>query len=235
MTKISFQNISSTTLFNFTDTYEHLVSNLEKGFYCGDIYEKLPFSNKIGYRVPMVCFCDLPLGQIKEHLVWYGSFGIGIKRDYARENGVNPVWYIHKDNPVIKKAYHSKNRVELASSSILPYLKQFLGYQKNLNKEEHLKKFYDEREWRYVPQEPIYPAELMDKGSHLINEEYVELKKRKTVMPIDLSKIEYIIVDKEENKIKLYKVLDKLSKKSGVRYENLVSSIITCTQIRKDF
>ena len=102
---ISYQNLSSTTLFNFTDTFDHLVSNLKNGFYCGEIYEKLPIKNIVsGYRVPMVRFCDIPLGQINEHLEWYGNFSIGIKRDYAREvHGINPVWYLHPDNLILRK------------------------------------------------------------------------------------------------------------------------------------
>ena len=100
----TYQNLSSTTLFNFTDSYSHLVSNLENGFYCGELYEKLPLKPKAaGYRVAMVCFCDIPLGQIKEHLGWYGNFAIGIRREYARTHGINPVWYMHTDNIVLKK------------------------------------------------------------------------------------------------------------------------------------
>ena len=74
----AYNNLSSTTLFNFTDEFIHLKDALENGFYCGDIYEKLPFGENLGYKVPMVCFCDIPLGMIKHHLSWYGEYSIGI-------------------------------------------------------------------------------------------------------------------------------------------------------------
>lgn len=92
--------LSSTTLFNFTHTFEHLEDNLLKGFYAGTTYEKLPKRNN-GYSIPMVCFCDIPLGMIKEHLDWYGNFGIGIKRTYARKHGVSPVFLcsLRQQNP----------------------------------------------------------------------------------------------------------------------------------------
>lgn len=236
-TESNHQNLSSTTLFNFTDTFEHLVSNLKNGFYCGEIYEKLPVKNTVlGYRVPMVCFCDIPLGQIKEHLGWYGNFAIGIKRDYARTHGINPVWYLHNDNLILKKLYNSKDHIELRESPILPYIKQFMGFQKISNGTEKMKKFYDEREWRYLPQEDKYRAQLILKGTHKNNEALVESTKNATFMPLKLDTIEYIIVNNEENKILLYDVLKDLSDNDdSVSYEKLISSILTRNQIRKDF
>ena len=93
--------ISSSTLFNFTDSIDHLVNNLKYGFYCHNTYEKLPLKNN-GYRVPMACFCDIPLSLISEHFDWYGRYGIGIKRTYARQNGVKPVWYVTSESNLVK-------------------------------------------------------------------------------------------------------------------------------------
>ncbi|MEQ8811092.1 MAG: abortive infection system antitoxin AbiGi family protein, partial [Imperialibacter sp.] len=66
--------ISSTTLFNFTDKLDYLIDNLKNGIYCSTIYEKLPARN-CGYRVPMACFCDIPLSLISDHFQWYGRYG----------------------------------------------------------------------------------------------------------------------------------------------------------------
>jgi hypothetical protein len=235
MGKKTFHNISSTTLFNFTDTFERLQGNLKDGFYCGDVYERLPFDEKTGYKVPMVCFCDIPLGQIKKHLVWYGNYAIGIKRDYARQNNVSPVWYIHKTSPVILSMFKSRDSQELKTSPILPYLKQVFGYQKDQAGEEKKKKFYDEREWRYIPADVNNNAQLVKGNSHSENEKAVNKKKRTTKMALDLNAIEYIIVRDEEEKEKLYPKLRELSKKRKVEYEKLVSSILTSNQIIKDF
>ena len=234
----NYHNLSSTTLFNFTDTFDRLIGNIEKGIYCGDVYEKLPkFGSPSGYIVPMVCFCDIPLGLIKEHLDWYGTYAIGIKRDYARKYMVNPVWYIHKDNPVVSKMFKSKNKIELSESPLLPYLKQFLGYQKDLNGIERQKKFYDEREWRFIPQDSKFKAKLIVNKPYSEGEKLSQDKslKRVTYMNIELDRIEYIIVKNEEDKEDLYPILNKLSSAKGVKYEKLISAIITCKQIRKDF
>lgn len=235
-TESNHQNLSSTTLFNFTDTFDHLVSNLENGFYCGELYEKLPIDSTVaGYKAAMVCFCDIPLGQIKEHLGWYGNFAIGIRRDYARKHGVNPVWYIHSDNLALKKMFSTKDKSELQESPILPYLKRFLGKQKDVSGRNRMKKFYDEREWRYVSQNAELKPKIILGGNHIDNAKEVEDTKNFTNMPRNLDAIEYIIVNNQENKEELYKVLKKLSDKHNVSYEGLISSILTCNQIRKDF
>lgn len=74
-----------------------MTDNLNNGIYALNLFEKLPERNN-GYAVPLACFCDIPLGMIKEHLDWYGKFGIGINRAYARSLGINPVWYVHSQN-----------------------------------------------------------------------------------------------------------------------------------------
>jgi len=142
--------LSSTTLFNFTDTFDHLENNLINGFYAATTYEKLPKRNN-GYSIPMVCFCDIPLGMIKEHLDWYGNFGIGIRRSYAREHGVTPVFYTHSDSGILSSFLNDKDR-NPAIDRIFPLVKQFLGYQEYRNGQRRKKKFYDEHEWRYIPQ-----------------------------------------------------------------------------------
>ena len=100
--------LSSTTLFNFTDSIDFLLNNLKEGFYCCDTFERLPLRNN-GYRAPMTCFCDIPLSLINEHFDWYGRYGIGIKRTCARKLGVKPVWYVTSESNLVKSIVKSKN------------------------------------------------------------------------------------------------------------------------------
>ena len=147
--------LSSTTLFNFTDSLDYLIDNLKQGIYCHNSYEKLPLKNN-GYRVPMACFCDIPLSLIKEHFDWYGRYGIGIKRTYARTHGVKPVWYITSESKLAKDLVKNKELPEYERKHLLPYLKQFMGnqYFPKTGKPKR-KKFYDEREWRYLPDDNL--------------------------------------------------------------------------------
>jgi len=222
--------ISSTTLFNFTDNIDYLIDNLENGFYCCNTYEKLPLKNN-GYRVPMVCFCDIPLSLIKEHFDWYGKFGIGINRSYARSLGVNPVWYITSENRLINSLINTKKMSEYERKHLLPYLKQFMGFQTYNNDKLKNKKFYDEREWRYIPDntlvEPFFG----------IKKELIKKNTNKNIerMPIDLEEVEYIIIENGTFFDKILDALKKLSITHSIKYEILVSKLITAKSIEKDF
>ncbi len=220
--------ISSTTLFNFTDNIDFLINNLKEGFYCSSTYEKLPLRNN-GYRVPMACFCDIPLSLIKEHFDWYGRYGIGIKRTFARQLGVKPVWYVTSESNLVKSLIKSKDLNEYERKHLLPYLKQFIGNQEYKDGKEKRKKFYDEREWRYIPDnslvEPFFG--INKKSASSPNKEQFRMK-------LDLSAIEYIIIDNEKEFDKMIAVLKKLSNKE-VSYELLLSKIMTSKQIERDF
>jgi len=223
--------ISSTTLFNFTDSIDFLIDNLRKGFFCSNTYEKLPCGNN-GYKVPMACFCDIPLSLIKEHFDWYGKYGIGIKRSYAREHGVKPVWYVTSENQFLKEIVKVGSITEHEKKHLLPYLKQFIGKQLYIKTgEEKQKKFYDEREWRFIPEMSLIQPFFGVRSN----------RERRTVpqngfrMELDLNVVEYIIIQSEKDFIKILDELKKLSEERGIKYETLISKIITASQIEKDF
>jgi len=214
--------ISSETLFNFTDSYDYLIDNLENGFYCSDTYEKFPIRNK-GYTIPMVCFCDIPLSLIKDHFDWYGRYGIGIKRSYARQCGVRPVWYVTSENNIIRYICDDESITNHEKKYLVPYIKRFLGLQYHpIEKVEKRKKFYDEHEWRYIP----------EKANISFKDEKINRKQR---MEIDLNEIEYIIIDTDDDINKILKDLKGISITKKVRFEYLVSKIITSVKIEKDF
>jgi hypothetical protein len=46
--------------------------------------------------IPMVCFCDLPIGLIRRHMLTYGGgYGIGLDKSWGLKHGVEPVFYTH--------------------------------------------------------------------------------------------------------------------------------------------
>ena len=222
--------VSSNTLFNITDSYDYLIDNLKNGIYCQSTFEKLPFG-KNGYRVPLISFCDIPLSLIKEHFDWYGRYGIGIKRSYARENGVQPVWYVTSENYLVQKIVKSPLS-EVDRKYILPYLKQFMGKQKHRSDGIFkMKKFYDEREWRYIPKasiaEPIFGEQAIKQLATTTPEVHR--------MEIDLNEVEYIIIEKDKDILNLIPELKSLASAKHVSYEMLLSKIITAKRIEQDF
>ncbi len=122
------QNLSSRNLFHLTGTMDILKLILQNGFQARYIYEKLP-GTKLAYFTKTVCFCDIPLGIIKEHINWYGEYGIGLNRDKAKENGCSPVFYIHsktKDFPLTSSA---KSINWFKEFTFAKHLKQIYGKQ----------------------------------------------------------------------------------------------------------
>lgn len=221
--------ISSTTLFNFTTKLNYLIDNLQNGIFCKNIYEKLPLRNN-GYRIPMACFCDIPLSLIKDHFDWYGRYGIGIRRSYARKFGVKPIWYVTSENNIVKNLVKKSKLTFNDKCNLLPYLKQFMGTQMYNDENLKRKKFYDEREWRYIPN-----STLIEPLFNIRKDEIPANKIKPLRFKIDNNEIEYIIIKNSKDVDKLLKALKKISNLTNVKYEQLVTKIITARQIEKDF
>jgi hypothetical protein len=87
----------SQSLFHFTNQAESLFDILKAGFWPKYCLEDIGWQNfeKFDYiAFPMVCFCDIPLSRIAEHTGYYGSYGIGLEKEWAEKNALNPVLYI---------------------------------------------------------------------------------------------------------------------------------------------
>lgn len=164
-------SISSNSVIHFTSQFDYLKGILKEGFevkFC--VEETYVKSGKFGAAIPMVSFCDNPLSEIKNHIFKYGSYGIGLKKEWAAKNGLNPVLYIERssllgDNlrdAVIEYTKQStgqnQNETQKKLLDVGRYIK---NYQRDLIRNGETYKnyrFYDEREWRFVPDishEPI--------------------------------------------------------------------------------
>src|SRR5689334_8614782 len=97
--------ISSSALIHFTKQKSSLKGILQRGFHIFYCLENLNLDNRGKSRhyeaaYPMVSFCDLPLSEVKNHIDKYGSYGIGLKKDWAIKNRLNPVLYFEKSSAV---------------------------------------------------------------------------------------------------------------------------------------
>ena len=164
----------SSTLFHFTKNMDVLFSILKDGFwprYCLEDIQWQGHKELEFVAFPMVCFCDIPLGRIAEHVGFYGSFGIGLTKDWGAKNNLNPVSYYSGDNPV-HKAIKSLSSVvgglqdENAKEAGLRNVRYLLAYAKPttgrmiVSGEPVVKEFYQESEWRFVPQHNDIPDYL---------------------------------------------------------------------------
>ncbi len=77
----------SDTLFYFTKNIDTLKSILKNGFWPRYSLEDFNWYNpqmgSIAY--PMVCFCDIPLIRPREHVSFYGDYGLGMTKQWAKK------------------------------------------------------------------------------------------------------------------------------------------------------
>lgn len=240
------ENLSSETLFTFTGKIKYLISMLKDGILARYVYERLPTpKGTFYYFAPVKCFCDIPLGKVKSHLEWFGNYGLGINRAFLKEMGVTPIMYIQDNsNRIFELKNKSKaEKIEiLRGNPLLPLLKRYYGddYREiDSNKmESKRRKFYDEREWRYIPSN----IEIEVGDSYRTIEEGIEYARKKNIDtpylkdPIRLSPehIEYIIIyDKDEFK-KLREELRELYSDAET-YETMLSKVLVAKQLLRDF
>lgn len=159
------------TLFHFTRTYENLVGILEHDFKPRYCLENLRLgthgrnASEDQWAIPMVCFCDLRLSRIREHIEEYGGYGIGLTKAWGAQNSLFPLIYLHPESYsselVGRTIVHLRRLKELEDASgpsrstalitALELVAMTKPYEGISPKTGCLRRFYDEREWRYLP------------------------------------------------------------------------------------
>ena len=93
-------NISAHTLFHFTYNKNSLLSILKNGLYVRyslENFESL-INDKAEIAFPMVCFCDIPLSQVRRHTNTYGKYAIGLSKSWGMKNQINPIIYTYPNS-----------------------------------------------------------------------------------------------------------------------------------------
>lgn len=171
----------SETLFHFTKNMDTLEKLLVNGFWPRFCLEDVHW---LGYEAfdyisyPMVCFCDIPLSRIAEHVGFYGNFGLGMTKKWAEKNGLNPVFYVsqasqvaisfnqlnHHTNQIVDKDNLEKSKI--TNRYLYAFTKPTEG-EMVVDGTPVKKIFYQESEWRYVPvnAKPSYLLRTMHEES----------------------------------------------------------------------
>lgn len=155
----------SSTLFHFTKSLDVLKSILRDGFWPRYCLEDIEWQghNMEFVAFPMVCFCDIPISRISEHVSFYGSFGLGLTKEWGAKNNLNPVMYFAGDNglpecitSLVEAISHIED--EEKENEANANIRFILAHSKPINGrmimagEPVYKDFYQESEWRLVPQ-----------------------------------------------------------------------------------
>lgn len=251
-----YENLSSNTLFHFTPKLEYLESILINTFQPRYSLENTSFLSPKHFNMemgfPMVCFCDIPLSKLKRHIGTYGNYGIGLKKEWGRKNHLSPIFYTRKGSNTSSSFEHlmywfnsikdklTEEEQKLYSqrfSEILMHTKPYYGKMYRDGKPIN-RRFYDEREWRWIPK--------LDNNkfrSHISKSEFensydsfnlaISKHRRLKFTPND---IEYLILNNENEIDSFIDILEMVKLNYDPKtIKKLTSRIITKDQIRNDF
>jgi hypothetical protein len=123
-------------------------------------------SQNVKRYIPMVCFCDIPSKFAKTHREIYGQYGILLTKQWAIDHGISPIIYLPENSKLHTIFYNIsgliKKSIDNYSSDVAPMkeeINKLQEYIKAYKKENEKYKYYDEREWRYIPdqnEEDVY-------------------------------------------------------------------------------
>lgn len=236
--------VSTNSVFHFTSKKSNLNSILKDGGfkmkYCLEEYN-LSTEGFAG-SIPMVSFCDIPLSKSFKHIQSYGSYSLGLSKEWASQYGLNPVLYIEdgsiasqliepflvdtltndpygdiKKRKLMTQTSDSEYKIEdifrgerarniNASVALLSFIKNHEGRLERKNKKPIEKyRFYDEREWRYVPTAEEFERAKLVYYPFCTPSEHEESKKNngkdiflpKLLLPFSAKDIDYVLVKKD--------------------------------------
>jgi Putative abortive phage resistance protein AbiGi, antitoxin len=247
--------ISSEYLFHFTPKLEYLKGILTTNgfipFYCLErldylqIYEKN--GNKFEMAFPMVCFCDLTFDKQSIHKGKFGNYGIGLSKSWGKSKILSPVTYCSEKTLssislklLINLAYELKenlnenqwNTLNNSLSILMMHFKSYEGFAYNKKTgdfDSEISRFYDEREWRYIPLEVNglkYNLTRSEFENEKIRKKENERIQKDNKLLFSVNDINYIILKSESE---IAPLLFDLRNSFSEKYVQLIKSKIRIT------
>lgn len=264
-------NISSNTLFHFTDKIKNVIGILKEGFKPHFCLEDLNFilpdepTEDLEWAIPMVCFCDVPLSQSTNHRKTYGNYGIGMSKKWGmqEENKISPVLYAYHKSAIThsllwmwiegRELLNQEQDDADHTSTFHDHLhgvycftklykgKRWINMDKRYSNEDV--RFYDEREWRFVPMHENRFEYVLPKNEFLdmlkqndVNHELDRETGKLPFLNFEPSDIEYILVTEEREINHIVKEIEQNTNKySNDDIKLLSSKVISAKQIDEDF
>lgn len=253
--------LSASVLFHFTNTLENLVNILTNEFrphFCLEDFailsRRAPPASDMRIAVPMVSFCDIPLSQVARHMDTYGYYALGLAKQWGMSHGLAPVLYAHP-NAITARAVSDLARSVKSNSpapatgqvskSIMSHLVKILfltkPYEGTFFHRDQVRqnvRFYDEREWRFIPFDEDYVPALREsaflepEARAQANNELAEY--RLSFTPRD---IKYVIVREDSEILPIIREMERIkgSKYSRDDVTLLSSRVISSKQVIEDF
>jgi len=254
--------LSTNSVIHYTNSLENLVGIIKaQGFrikYCSENLD-ITFEHPLSSAFPMVSFCDIPLSEVKIHIDSYGSFGIGLNKFWAKSQALNPVLYLERESSlsahITKQVGKIMDTLDTLSDGkqpssadldltrdlpiLMSYLKNYEGrlVRGTVNSDNY--RFYDEREWRYIPTiEELDGAPYVVQGiQYSEDKDGYNSKLADKYLKFRHTDISYIIVDSENDIPEILTTLNEVFEDicTSKDLKILSTKIITKNQIYNDF
>lgn len=245
--------VSANTLFHFT-AKNYLKGVLKSNFYprysLEDLSNVTPGTSIYKKaHIPMVCFCDLLFSQIKDHIDFYGDYGIGLrKKEWGLKKGISPITYVPQKSLSAfhiqsisteissqLKSINDRRAIRKQLQNFYKYVKPYDGKVKNRkNKKNVYRIFYEEREWRFVPKNfPVLPVKST--RIKLLSKANAKMEANEKLI-FSATDIKYIIVKTEKEIPEFVDYIESELVEQFTAFERklLVSKLISVEQIKDD-
>lgn len=244
--------LSPSTLFHFTSK-QGLKGILKDNFKVKYCLEEIDNEEKpVEVAIPMVSFCDIKISEITDHIEKYGSYGIGLSKEWAFEKNLNPVIYMNSKSSLCSNLLSSIRRIRtvdevdlsdyLNLSNLIRYTKIYEGELNRKGETIENYRFADEREWRFVPEidtvESKFSAWLVKDQYNTENKKRIANSKLKDErLSFNANQILYIIVKKESE---INDIINHIRNVKGMNYtmgevDRLTTRVLSCERILNDF
>lgn len=238
---------SADTLFHFVDKLDYLLQALKNCAivprYCIEDIGYLEINmRKIAY--PMLCFCDINLHKLQEHISFYGEYGIAFSKEWGIDKGIQPMQYINPNSILkddFKIAFQDSFQAKTEDSAQNFLLSQMYFFKSidgtmERNGKTVQKNFTDECEWRYIPDVKLVKLKQAITEKELFCLE--ALNKSLTVaencwLNFNANDIKYIIINNEEEFDRVAEVIKEKSL-SASDVDKLLSKVLIWSEIKGD-
>lgn len=251
-------SLSTNSVIHYTNKFENLKNILcDQSFKLKYCVENLEFFTAINFKlaINMVCFCDIPLSEVKNHIDSYGYYGIGLSKQWAKKNGLNPVLYLEKDS-ILSKTFDSQlNRyIKLKDGEedthkeniddffeFIKYVKMYEGPLKSGKVNNDNYRFYNEREWRFSLDNKTIDKNkiegILTEAKYLKDKDILNENLNSFRLNFTFDDISYMIINDESEIPELLKCInDNFETKCNARELKILSTkILTSNQICNDF
>ena len=246
--------LSSNVLFHFTDSIQNLIDILTNNFRAHysleDFSLVFPSNQEPTWAFPLIPFCDIPLSQASKHMTTYGNYAVGLNKEWGIRNGVAPLLYCYPNSTaavsiaeliglIFDDQGEIRDRPGAAKiTQLAHFLKQYEGPFLRRGRLIPNVRFYDEREWRFIP-DNFLELPTMAKTEYLnFNDlqEGNEKARAATLLQFEPSDIKYIVVATETEILPMIQAVERIKQKyTPDQVKVLASRIISAEQIVADF